>query len=66
MFDYFKALNKNNDPIYDNSDMRIPHVMLNEEQYKNNDEIRISAPALNNPINQHEISTANDKIAETK
>ena len=31
--------------------------MLNEEQYENNDEIRISASALNNPINQHEIST---------
>ena len=31
IFDYFKVLNKTNDPIYDNSDMRIPHVMLNEE-----------------------------------
>ena len=58
MFDYFKVLNKNNDPIYDNSDMRIPHVMLNEEQYENYNEIGISASALNNPINQHEISAA--------
>lgn len=32
--------------------------MLNEEQHENNDEIRISASALNNPINQREISTA--------
>ena len=45
-------------PIYDNSDMRIPNVMLNEEQYENNNEIGISASALNNPINQHEISAA--------